>query len=148
MYGQRRFIKKYVRAVKKRNRNRAGKILFPYELNKDPDGATGTGGRYLSRGCHADYRAILGQRKIREWHGGNLAENLPGLPWYSCHELEGARQRNEIPRDLWTIRHPGQTMESSVHDRTRWKSSKRKDRIGRGRKNKRLWREMDLLGGD
>lgn len=60
--------------------------------------------------------------------GLRFCSNAVGLPALARDvATPGARTHG----DNWLLNHPGQTMESAVHDRTRWASSKRKSKVKR-----------------
>ncbi len=84
-------------------------------VNKKKYTLNGTGKRFLSYHMYRLYKEFLNNPF------GERVDSLHAKP------------------DQWTKRHPGQIMESDLHDRTKWKSSKKLDKI---RLNNRLYKQF------
>lgn len=112
MYKHHKLLLKQTKLQKKKNTNKEKHI---YDIHYN-----GTGKRSISY--------IYNQKYHKYKHDNGIG--MTGCPaWCTNLKYLQAIKDNKVPTDDWTDRHPGQKMESDVHDRTRWKSNKIKTKL-------------------
>jgi hypothetical protein len=115
MYRSHKRLLKQSKLQKKKNINKE-RHIYDYYHN-------GTGTRSISYIYNQKYQ------KYKHDNGISLLRRIGCPVWCTNAKYNQAMIDDVVPTDDWTDRHPGQIMESDIHDRTRWKSNKTKNMI-------------------